>query len=78
MQIPRKISLPGQHCQCGALRAGNSQRCEKCQARSSWYRHNCRRPRRRPRRSASRPAHATTIRNNADTQVGGQRCAEES
>jgi len=74
VQTPRKISLPGRHCQCGALRAGNSQRCEKCRARSSWYRHNCR----RPRRSASRPAHATTIRNNADTQARGQRSAEES
>jgi len=74
VQTPRKISLPGRHCQCGALRAGNSQRCEKCRACSSWYRHNCR----RPRRAASRPAHATTIRNNADTQAGGQRSAEES
>ena len=58
MQTPRKINLPGRHCQCGALRAGNSQRCEKCQARSSWYRHNCRRPRTAPhpaRRQHPRP-----------------------
>ena len=73
MQTPRTITLSGRHCQCGALRTGNSQRCEKCQARSSWYRHNCR----RPRRSASRPARAT-IRNNADTRADGQRSAEES
>jgi len=72
VQTRRKISLPGRHCQCGALRAGSSQRCEKCRARSSWYRHNC-----RPRRSASRPARAT-IRNNADTRADGQRSAEES
>jgi hypothetical protein len=72
VQTQHKISLPGRHCQCGALRAGNSHRCEKCQARSSWYRHNCR----HPRRSASRPARATT-RNNADSQASGQRSAEE-
>ena len=73
MQTPRKISLPGRHCQCGALRAGNSQRCEKCQARSSWYRHNCR----RPRRSASDRRRIST-RNDADTRARGQRSAEES
>ena len=70
VQTPRKISLPGRHCQCGALRAGNGQRCEKCQARTSWYRHNCR------RRSASRPAGATT-RSDADTRASGQRSAQE-
>ena len=73
VQTRRKISLPGRHCQCGALRAGSSQRCEKCQARSSWYRHSCR----RPGRSTSRPARAIT-RSNADTQARGQRSAEES
>jgi len=70
VKTPRKISLPGRHCQCGALRAGNSQRCEKCGARSNWYRHNCR------RRSASRPARAT-IRSNADTRASGRRSAQE-
>ena len=70
MQTPRKISLPGRHCQCGALRTGNSQRCEKCHARSSWYRHNCR------RRSTFRPARATT-RSDADTRASGQRSAQE-
>jgi len=56
MPTPRTISLPGRHCQCGALRAGNTQRCEKCQARSSRYRHNCRRPRRSaPARPVSAP-----------------------
>ena len=73
MHTPRKISLPGRHCQCGALRAGNSQRCEKCQAHSIWYRHNCR----RPRRSVSRRARHTT-RNNMDTQASEQHSAEES
>lgn len=73
MQTPRKISLPGRHCQCGALRAGNSQRCEKCRARSSWYRHNCR----HPRRSASYPRRIST-RNDAGTRASGQRSAEES
>jgi hypothetical protein len=73
VQTLRKISLPGRHCQCGALRVGISQRCEKCQARSSWYRHNCR----HPRHSTPRPACITT-RNNADTQASGQRSAEES
>lgn len=61
MQAPREISLPGRHCQCGALRAGNTQRCEKCQASSSWYRHNCRRPAApRPARPASAPATTRT------------------
>jgi len=74
MTVPtrRTIILPGRHCQCGALRAGSSQRCEKCQACSSWYRHNCR----RPRRSASRPTRISA-RNDADTQASGQRSAEE-
>jgi hypothetical protein len=69
MQTLRKISLPGRHCQCGALRAGNSQRCGKCQARSSWYRHNC-------RRSVSRPARVST-RTHADTRACKQQSAEE-
>jgi hypothetical protein len=69
---PRKISLPGRHCQCGALRAGNSQRCEKCQARSSWYRHNCR----RPRRAASSMVHVG-VRINAETPTRSQRPVEE-
>jgi hypothetical protein len=73
MQTPRAISLPGRHCQCGALRPGNGQRCEKCQARSSWYRHNCR----RPRRSASRPARIGA-RNDAGTQARKHQSAEES
>jgi hypothetical protein len=72
VQTPHNINLPGRHCQCGALRAGNGQRCEKCQARSNWYRHNCR----RPRRSASRPARTTT-RSDADTLASGQRSAQE-
>jgi hypothetical protein len=72
MQTPRKITLPGRHCQCGALRTGNGQRCEKCQARSSWYRHHCR----RPRRSVSRPAHIST-RNDAGTRALEYQCAEE-
>jgi hypothetical protein len=72
MQTLRKISLPGRHCQCGALRVGNGQRCEKCQARSSWYRHNCR----RPRRSGSRPARVTT-RHDADTRARVHKSAEE-
>ena len=73
VQTPRKITVAGRHCQCGALRAGNSHRCEKCQARSSWYRHNCR----RPRRSASGPARITP----ATTRRPGpasQRATEES
>jgi hypothetical protein len=74
VQTERRISLPGRHCRCGALRAGNSQQCAKCQARSGWYRHNCRR---RPRRLAFRPARAIT-RNEADIQASGQRSAEES
>ena len=73
MQIPRKISLAGRHCQCGALRAGNSQRCEKCQACSSWYRHNCR----RPRRSAFRPARISA-RNDAGAQARERHSGEES
>jgi len=44
MHTVRKINLPGRHCQCGALRTGNDKRCQKCQARSGWYRHHCRRP----------------------------------
>jgi hypothetical protein len=62
---PRKINLPGRRCQCGALLPATGRRCEKCQARSSWYRHNCHRPRRaasgRPRaglpRTKQTPAH---------------------
>ena len=73
MQIPRKISLAGRHCQCGALRSGNSQRCEKCQARSSWYRHNCR----RPRRSAFRPARISA-RNDGGTRARKHHSTEES
>ena len=72
MQTRRKISLPGRHCQCGALRAGSSQRCEKCQARSSWYRHNCRRP-----RSASRPARISA-RNQGGTRARKHQSTEES
>jgi hypothetical protein len=72
VQTTRKISLPGRHCQCGALRGGNSRRCEKCQARTSWYRHSCR----RPRRSASRPTRIST-RNDAGIPARGQRNAEE-
>ena len=72
MQTPRKISLPGRHCQCGALRVGKSQRCEKCQARSSWYRHNCR----RPRRFASRTPRVSA-RRNAQTPTRSQDPAEE-
>ena len=73
MPTPRKISLPGRHCQCGALRAGNTQRCEKCQARSSWYRHNCR----RPRRSAPRPARISAP-NDAGTQARKHQSTQES
>jgi hypothetical protein len=71
METPRKISLPGRHCQCDALRAGNGQRCEKCQARSSWYRHNCR----RPRRAASRTPYVGG-RSNAATLARSQRPEE--
>ncbi len=72
VQTPRKITVAGRHCQCGALRAGNSHRCEKCQARSSWYRHNCR----RPRRSASGRARIT--RDHAETRGRKPRPTEES
>jgi hypothetical protein len=72
VQTEHTISLPGRHCQCGALRAGNTQRCEKCQACSSWYRHNCRRP-----RSASRPARIGA-RNDANTRARKRQSAEES
>jgi hypothetical protein len=72
MQTPRKISLPGRHCQCGALHVGNSRRCEKCQARSSWHRHNCRRSRRAP----SRTPHVG-VRRNAETPTRSQRPDEE-
>ena len=71
MQTPRKINLPGRHCQCGAARVGNSQRCEKCQARSSWYRHNCRRPRR-----ATRTPDAG-VRRNAETPTRSPLVSEE-
>jgi hypothetical protein len=71
-ELPKiPINLPGRHCKCGALRVGN-QRCEKCQARSSWYRHNC-----HPRRSASRMPRAST-RRNAQAPAPGQRPAEGS
>jgi hypothetical protein len=73
VQTPRKIIMAGRHCQCGALRAGNSHRCEKCQARASWYRHNCR----RPRRSTAHPARTST-RNHAGTRARKQRSTEES
>lgn len=73
MPTPRKIVMAGRHCQCGALRAGNSHWCEKCQARSSWYRHNCR----RPRRSASGRARIST-RNHDQTRARTQRSSEES
>jgi hypothetical protein len=73
VQTPRKIIMAGRHCQCDALRSGNSHRCEKCQARSSWYRHNCR----RPRRSASGRARIST-RNHAHTRARKPRSAEES
>ncbi len=48
MQTARTIrtSLPGRHCPCGAVSASTSRRCQKCHARASWYRHNCRTPRR--------------------------------
>ena len=75
-ELPKiHINLPGRHCQCGALRAGNSQRCEKCQARSSRYRHNCR----GPRRAASRTLRAST-RKDAHAPASSQatRRAEES
>jgi hypothetical protein len=68
VQTLRKINLPGRRCQCGALRVATGRRCEKCQARSSWYRHNCRRPR--------RAAHAG-VRRDAQTQAHGQRRDEE-
>jgi len=74
-ELPKiHIHLPRRHCQCGALRAGNKQRCEKCQARSSWYRHNC-----GPRRAASRTLRAST-RRDAQAPASGQttRRAEES
>jgi hypothetical protein len=70
VQPPRKINLPGRHCQCGAARAGNSQRCQKCQARSNWYRHNCRRPRR-----ATHPPHVD-VRANAETPTRSQLISE--
>jgi hypothetical protein len=72
VQTPRNISLPGRHCQCGAARVGNSQRCEKCQARSSWHRHNCR----RPRPADSRPPHIG-LRGNPETPARSRRPAEE-
>jgi len=72
VQTPRKISLPGRHCQCGAARVGNSQRCEKCQARSSWYRRNCR----HPRRSASRTPRVG-VRRNTKTPTRSQLAPEE-
>ena len=71
MQTPRTITLPGRHCQCGALRTGNSQRCEKCQARSSWYRHNC-----RLRRAASHTPRVG-VRRSAETPTRSQRLTEE-
>jgi hypothetical protein len=48
MQTARtiRISFPGRHCPCGAVSASTSRRCQKCHARASWYRHNCRTPRR--------------------------------
>jgi hypothetical protein len=75
-ELPKThINLPGRHCPCGALRADNNQRCQKCQARSSWYRHNCR----GPRRAASRTLRAST-RTDAQAPASGQtmRRAEES
>jgi hypothetical protein len=70
MQTPRTITLSGRHCQCGALRTGNSQRCEKCQARSSWYRHNCR----HLRRAAFR---TPRVGRNAETPTRSQHFTEE-
>jgi hypothetical protein len=48
MQTARtmRISFPGRHCPCGAVSASTGRRCQKCRARASWYRHNCRAPRR--------------------------------
>jgi len=54
-----RINLPGRHCSCGALRTGRNKRCEKCQARAGWYRHNCRRPQRTGNRAHPR-RHAET------------------
>jgi hypothetical protein len=68
-----RSSLPGRHCKCGALRAGNDKRCEKCQARAGWYRHNCRRPRRTKLRAAR-----GSIRTYAPTPTLGQHRTEES
>jgi hypothetical protein len=72
VQTPRKINLPGRHCQCGAARIGNSQRCEKCQARSSWRRHNCRRPRHADSRTSR-----VGVRSNAETPTRSQLAPEE-
>ena len=53
-----QISLPGKHCRCGAIRARTDRRCPKCQARGSWYRHNCQHPQRRVLRAhRGRPGH---------------------
>ena len=73
MQTIRKIKLPGRHCRCGALRTGSDRRCEKCRARSGWYRHNCR----RPRPATSRVPRTGTC-NATQTRARGHRSAEES
>jgi predicted amidophosphoribosyltransferase len=72
MQTVRTINLPRRHCQCGALRAGTSRRCEKCQARADWYRHHCRRPRRPASRRLRADMHAS-----AEIPARGQRPAGE-
>jgi hypothetical protein len=73
VQTVCKIKLPGRHCQCGALRTGTDSRCEKCRARSRWYRHHCRRPRHAACRAPRASAHKTT-----QIQARGPRSAEES
>jgi predicted amidophosphoribosyltransferase len=72
MQTVRTINLPGRHCPCGALRASNNGRCEKCQARAGWYRHNCRRPRRPASQRPRVGMHA-----NAEIPARGRRSAGE-
>ena len=78
MQVTHKFqpNLPGKHCRCGALRDGTSRRCEKCQDRASWYRHNCRRPRRQaPRPAHDKPGLADTSRSRPTAGRPGQRPA---
>ena len=73
-ELPKiRVNLPGRHCTCGALRAGNTQRCKKCQARSSWYRRTCG----RPHRTASRTLRSSR-RRSARIPARRQRPTEES